>query len=86
LTSLQGKKEIPWTNIHTKAFDAMKALIAKYCLLSYPDPNIPDDIETDASDYQMGAVIKQNGRLVDYFLRKLCDAQLNYTTIEKETP
>eukprot|EP00978_Attheya_sp_CCMP212_P011733 scaffold29115_cov56-Attheya_sp.AAC.6 len=33
----------------------------------------------------MGAVIKQNGRPVAYFLRKLCDAQLNYTTVEKET-
>eukprot|EP00978_Attheya_sp_CCMP212_P006302 scaffold14274_cov49-Attheya_sp.AAC.5 len=64
----------------------MKALMAKECLLSYPpDPNIPYDIETDASDYQMGAVIKQNGQPVAYFLRKLRDAPLNYTTIEKES-
>eukprot|EP00978_Attheya_sp_CCMP212_P012155 scaffold30211_cov54-Attheya_sp.AAC.1 len=85
LTTLQGKKDIKWTEIHTEAFDAMKALMAKYCLLSYPDPNQPYDIETDASDYQMGAVIKQNGWPVAYFSRKLRDAQLNYTTIEKET-
>eukprot|EP00978_Attheya_sp_CCMP212_P029076 scaffold102189_cov64-Attheya_sp.AAC.6 len=95
--------------IHTEASNAMKALMAKDCLLSYPDPNqwcswaaesnefqdftvlcYPDpnqpyDIETDASDYQMGAVIKQNGWPVAYFSRKLRDAQLNYTTIEKET-
>jgi transposase InsO family protein len=85
LTSLQGKKNIVWTDVHTKAFNEMKALMAQDCLLSYPDPNIPYDIETDASDYQMGAVIKQNGRPVAYFSRKLRDAQLNYTTIEKET-
>eukprot|EP00978_Attheya_sp_CCMP212_P025611 scaffold82652_cov55-Attheya_sp.AAC.1 len=85
LTGLQGKKDVQWTEIHTVAFNAMKALMAKDYLLSYPDPNIPYDIKTDASDYQMGAVIKQNGRPVAYFSRKLRDAQLNYTTIEKET-
>eukprot|EP00978_Attheya_sp_CCMP212_P025290 scaffold80992_cov27-Attheya_sp.AAC.2 len=83
-TGLQGKKDAQWTEIHTASFNAMKALMAKDCLLSYPDPNIPYDIETDASDYQMGAVNKQNGRPVAYFLRKLLDAQLNYTTTEKE--
>ena len=62
----------------------MKDLMAQDCLLvSYPDPNIPYDIETDASDYQMGAVIKQNGRPVAYFCHKLGDAQLNDTTIKK---
>eukprot|EP00978_Attheya_sp_CCMP212_P007731 scaffold17973_cov64-Attheya_sp.AAC.2 len=86
LTGLQTKEDVQWTEIHTAAFNAMKALMAKDCLLSYPDPNIPYDIETDASDYQMGAVIKQNGRPVAYFSRKLRNAQLkNYTTTEKET-
>eukprot|EP00978_Attheya_sp_CCMP212_P030358 scaffold111347_cov25-Attheya_sp.AAC.2 len=86
LTGLvHGKKDVQWTEIHTAAFNAMKALMAKDCILSYPDPNIPYDIETNASDYQTGAVIKQNGRPVAYFSRKLRDAQLNYTTIEKET-
>eukprot|EP00978_Attheya_sp_CCMP212_P014731 scaffold37681_cov54-Attheya_sp.AAC.4 len=72
---------------YNKAFNAMKALMmAKDCLLLYPDPNIPYyDIETNASDYQMGAIIKQNGRPVAYFSRKFCDAQLNYSTIEKVT-
>ena len=45
----------------------MKALMAKDYVLSYPDPNQPYDIETDASDYQMGAVIKQNSRPVASF-------------------
>jgi hypothetical protein len=45
----------------------MKAMMTKDCLLSYPDPNKPYHIETDASDYRMGAVIKQDGRPVAYF-------------------
>eukprot|EP00978_Attheya_sp_CCMP212_P032676 scaffold128677_cov51-Attheya_sp.AAC.3 len=43
LTALQGKKDVQWIEIHTAAFNAMKALMAKDCLLSYPDPNIPYD-------------------------------------------
>jgi hypothetical protein len=83
LTLLQGKKDIQWTNVHTKVFNAMRALVAKDCLVSYPDPNIPYDIKTDASDYQMGIVIKKS-QPVAYFSQKLLNAQLNYTTIEKE--
>eukprot|EP00978_Attheya_sp_CCMP212_P027354 scaffold91610_cov58-Attheya_sp.AAC.6 len=72
LTLLQGKKEIQWTDVHTKTINAMKALMAKECLLSYPDSNIPYDIETNASDYQTGAIIKQNSQPVSgLFLSKV---------------
>ena len=84
LTALTGKAPFRWTHIEQTAFDQMKALVAADALLHYPDHNQPFDIETDASDYQLGAVIKQHGRLVAYYSRKLTPAQQNYSTIEKE--
>ena len=84
LAALTGKAPFRWTHIEQTAFDQMKALITADALLHYLDHNQPFDIETDASDYQLGAVIKQHGRLVAYYSRKLTPAQHNYTTIEEE--
>jgi hypothetical protein len=42
------------------------------------------DIDTDASDYQLGAVIKQGRHPVAFYTRKVNSAQANHTTIEEE--
>ncbi|MGH3054181.1 MAG: RNase H-like domain-containing protein, partial [Gaiellaceae bacterium] len=85
LTALTSNKTpFIWTEIHTKAFNEMKALVSQDVLLRFPDEKLPFDIYTDASDFQLGAVIKQSGHPIAYYSRKLTPTQQRYTTIEKE--
>ena len=81
-----GKKgtKIQWTPELETAFHKIKEMVCKETLLTYPDWNKPFDIHTDASDYQLGAVISQEGKPIAFFSRKLNSAQRNYTTTEKE--
>ena len=57
-------------------------LLAVDVLAAYPDHNKRFDIFTDASDFQLGACIMQDGRIVAYFSRKLNKAQRNYNTMD----
>ena len=59
-----------WTDKATEAFKATKAMIAHDVLLTCPGPNKVFVIETDASDYQLGAVCYQDGRPVLFWSRK----------------
>jgi hypothetical protein len=67
-----------------QAFDKMCLLMAANAIAAYPDHIKRFDVYTDASDFQLGTCIIQEGRLVAYFLRKLMKSQHNYTTMEKE--
>ena len=84
LTEQVGKRNLDWTPDCQKAFDAIKAILAKEAFIAYPDHNEPFHVYCDASDYQLGAAIFQNNKPVAYYSRKLNAAQRNYTVGEKE--
>jgi len=61
-----------------------KRIIAKETLLAYPNFNKPFQIHTDASHYQLGAVVSQDGKPIAFYSRKLNPAQTRYMTTERE--
>jgi hypothetical protein len=67
-SGLKKKAPIKWTDEMQKAFDKMRLLMAANALAAYLDHNKWFDIYTDASDFQLGACIIQQGRPVAYFL------------------
>jgi hypothetical protein len=67
-------KDVPfqWTDVKQQAFDKMKAIVCCKVLLSYADLNKSFHIHTDASHYQLGAVISQeDNRPIVFYSHKL---------------
>jgi hypothetical protein len=74
---LKKHAQIPWTDEMQQAFDKMHALMAADALATYPDHNKWFDHYTNASDFQLGACIVQEGRPAAYFSHKLSKSQKN---------
>jgi hypothetical protein len=95
LTSLVGEcgqtkttrtKKVPWhwDEVHQRAFNHVKATIAKDVVLAYPDYSKVFEIYTDASSKQLGALSTQDNRPIACFSWKLSNMQHKYSIIEIE--
>jgi hypothetical protein len=85
LTGLVSKTaKFVWGTEQQQAFDRIKKVISRETLLVFPDFNKEFHIYTDASDYQLGAVIMQDDKPLAFYSRKLNAAQKRYTTGEQE--
>ena len=90
LTALT-KKDEPWlwTPRCQKAFTLLKNAFTSAPMLAHFDSSLQSIIETDASDYAVGAVhsqIQRNGKVHScaFLSRKLSPAELNYDIHDKE--
>jgi hypothetical protein len=85
-TKSKRTKKVPWhwEEVHQKAFNHVKATIAKEIVLAYPDYSKVFEIYTDASTKQLGAVITQGDRPIAFFSWKISVAQHKYSVIKNE--
>ncbi|KAK2571051.1 Transposon Ty3-I Gag-Pol polyprotein [Acropora cervicornis] len=67
-----------------QAFEDIKALISSAPLLKYFNPDLPVEIQTDASSSGLGACLMQGGQPVQYASRALTETEKRYSQIEKE--
>jgi len=89
LTWLTKKdQEYVWTDAAQKAFEELKTRFTTAPVLATHDPELPMVLETDASDFAVGACLSQkhDGKLqpVAYYSRKMTPAELNYDVHDKE--
>ena len=85
----QGKQKMKRINIlrygrHAQDTLKNKRIVDRDTLLTYPDFNETFKARTNASAFQLGAVIRQKGKHIYFYIRKLTDAQMRYTVRDKE--
>jgi hypothetical protein len=85
-TEGKGTKKVPWSwdKVHQRAFNHVKATIAKDVVLAYLDYSKVFKIYTDASSKQLGAVITQDNRPIAFFSQKLSNTQCKYSVTKIE--
>ena len=78
-----------WTSVEHKAFVSLKSAFMTAPVLLHVDPTKPFIVETDASDFAIGAILSQpdkNGvhHPVAYYSRKFTAPEINYPIYDKE--
>ena len=78
-----------WTMAAQKSFEALKQAFSTAPVLLHADPRKPFQVETDASDFAIGAILSQADDTnimhpVAYYSRKFTPAEINYPIYDKE--
>jgi len=83
----KGTKFI-WTDDAQNAFEKLKQAVIEASTLSFPYPDVPCILDTDASDVAIGAVLSQviggEERPIAFFSRIMNAAQKNYCPTRRE--
>ena len=70
-----NKLKLKWTDTEQKVFDDIKRAVAQDTLLAYTDFNKYFELHTHSRYYQLGAVVIQKGKPIDFYSRKLIGPQ-----------
>jgi hypothetical protein len=84
ITKGGAKEKFSWSKSQQKAFGELKHCLYSTPVLTLLDLKKPFEIETDASDYAIGAVLNQHGHRVAYHSETLFDIVRKYATYDKE--
>ena len=84
LTELLKKDAFAWSPVAENSFLALKAAMTSAPVLRLPDFSKLFYIETDASDFGVGAVLLQEGHPLAYFSKKLGPRRRVSSTYHKE--
>ena len=89
LTRKTGKSPFVWSAAAQEAFETLKRAFTTAPILRHADPSRPFILETDASDFALGAVLSQSGEdgllhPIAYHSRKFTAAEINYEIYDKE--
>jgi hypothetical protein len=79
-----GREKFILGKEHQRSFNDLKHRLCSAPVLSFPDLQQLFDIETDASDSVVGAVLNQHGHLVAYHSETLSNTVWKYPTYKKE--
>jgi hypothetical protein len=78
------KQVFQWGGKQQKAFDTLKEKISSAPVLALPNLRQPFEIQTDASNYAMGAVLLQHGKPIFFHSKTFNGVVINYPTYDKE--
>jgi hypothetical protein len=84
VTKAGGQKNFTWGQAQKQALDDLKHLLCSAPIISLPDVQQSFEIETNASDYVVGAVLTHHGHPVAYHSETLSDTVWKYPTYDKE--
>ncbi|XP_059066066.1 uncharacterized mitochondrial protein AtMg00860-like [Cryptomeria japonica] len=79
-----SKAKFVWTKAQERAFEGLKSRLCSAPVLALLDLQQPFEIETNASDYAIGAVLMQHGHLVAYHSKTFSYTVYCYLTYDKE--
>lgn len=85
ITCFESVKHVfQWEGKQHKAFDTLKEKISTTLVLEIPYLKQPFKIQTDVSEYAMGAILMQHDKPICYHPETFSNAIISYPTYDKE--